>query len=82
MPTINRERAHFDLIREVHPDLAEVARSAEFREWLARQPTVVRCAVIEGDAQAVILVLDRYRADVDLKCGEPFAAVKQQARTR
>lgn len=60
------EETHFATIEAVHPDVESVAQSAEFREWIDKQPSFVRdgykAVISQGTAEQVIEALNTYKA--------------------
>lgn len=70
----DKERAHFEGIVDAHPDFAEVAASAEFRDYVENLPASEKeaaMATIEtGSARAIVKLLSSYKGSAN-KDGEP-----------
>lgn len=63
------QSAHYDTIYGKHPDADSIAESAEFNDWVNKQPSVVRAAYqnlfdpkVGGTAEQIVEVFDAFKA--------------------
>lgn len=75
--------AHYDAIYGKHPDADSIAESAEFSDWVNKQPSVVRAAYqnlfdpkVGGTAEQIVEVFDAFKASNGV--GSPKSAAPNQ----
>lgn len=61
----NTLQAHFDTIRQSHPDMDEIVSSDDFVGWLERQTPVWQRVAQDGSADEVVELLNRYKETFD-----------------
>jgi len=67
----SEQDAHLAAVKQVHPDVVEMANSSDFQEWSAKQSQVVKQAISNGSVEDVIYVLDQYKQQMGIKSKAP-----------
>lgn len=70
-------QAHFDTIRESHPDMDEIVVSDDFVGWLERQTPVWQRVAQDGSAHEVVELLNRYKETFDTPPQQPVSKVEK-----